>query len=76
MKQQFFLSLFLVAGLVACKNEPEKADYKIQGIPFNEVKISDQFWLPKIETNRTVTIPSSFEKCEENGRMDNFLIAG
>lgn len=76
MKLQFFLPLFLLAGLTACKNEPEQADYKIQGVPFNEVKISDQFWLPKIETNRTVTIPSSFAKCEENGRMDNFLIAG
>lgn len=76
MKLQFVLPLFLFAGLIACKNEPEKADYKIQGVPFNEVKISDQFWLPKIETNRTVTIPSSFAKCEENGRMDNFLIAG
>jgi DUF1680 family protein len=40
------------------------------------VKIADQFWLPKIETNRTVTIPASFAKCEEMGRMDNFLIAG
>ncbi|MDO8928678.1 MAG: glycoside hydrolase family 127 protein, partial [Bacteroidota bacterium] len=76
MKLQFVLPLFLFARLTACKNEPEKADYKIQGVPFNEVKISDQFWLPKIETNRTVTIPASFEKCEENGRMDNFLIAG
>ncbi|HAH22529.1 MAG TPA: glycoside hydrolase family 127 protein [Prolixibacteraceae bacterium] len=66
----FLLSLF------ACKSQSEKADYAIQGVPFNEVKISDQFWLPRIETNRTVTIPASFAKCEEMGRMDNFLIAG
>lgn len=67
------VSLFLMfVGLVACKNEPEKADYKITGVPFNEVKISDQFWLPKIETNRTVTIPASFAKCEETGRVANF----
>ncbi|WP_319591961.1 glycoside hydrolase family 127 protein [uncultured Draconibacterium sp.] len=52
------------------------ADYAIQGVPFNQVKVNDNFWLPKIETNRTVTIPASFAKCEEMGRMDNFLIAG
>lgn len=69
------LAVFLLS-LVACKNEPEKADYPIQGVPFNEVKINDHFWLPKIEINRTVTIPASFAKCEEMGRMDNFLLAG
>ncbi|HET6555695.1 MAG TPA: glycoside hydrolase family 127 protein [Prolixibacteraceae bacterium] len=69
------IAVFLLF-LVGCKSEPEKADYQLQGVPFNEVKISDHFWLPKIETNRTVTIPASFAKCEEMGRMDNFLIAG
>lgn len=76
MKQLSILPILLLFGLMSCKNQPEKADYPIQGVPFNEVKISDQFWLPKIETNRTVTIPASFAKCEEMGRMDNFLIAG
>ena len=50
-------------------------DYNIQGVPFNLVSINDQFWLPKIETNRTVTIPSSFKKCEETGRVENFVLA-
>ncbi|MGD9930700.1 MAG: glycoside hydrolase family 127 protein [Mangrovibacterium sp.] len=50
--------------------------YPITGVPFNEVHLGDQFWSSKIETNRTATIPASFAKCEEMGRMDNFLIAG
>jgi DUF1680 family protein len=29
-----------------------------------------------METNRTVTIPHAFKKCEETGRLDNFAIAG
>lgn len=53
----------------------EVVDYTIQGIPFNKVSIDDQFWLPKIEKNRTVTIPSSFKKCEETGRVENFVLA-
>lgn len=75
MKNSYVATILLLVGLVACKNQPEKADYKIQGVPFNEVKINDQFWLPKIETNRTVTIPASFAKCEETGRVESFVKA-
>jgi len=76
MKPQHSAAILILLSLCACKSQPEKTDYPIQGVPFNEVKISDHFWLPKIETNRTITIPASFAKCEEMGRMDNFLIAG
>ena len=76
MKVYNLYSILILLLLAACQQESNKADYPIQGIPFNQVKISDQFWLPKIEINRTVTIPASFAKCEEMGRMDNFLIAG
>jgi DUF1680 family protein len=31
---------------------------------------------PRLETNRTVTIPYCFTKCEETGRIDNFAKAG
>ena len=73
LNKLFIIVIFL--PLLACKNQPEKVDYKMQGIPFNEVKINDQFWLPKIETNRTVTIPASFAKCEETGRVESFVKA-
>jgi hypothetical protein len=36
------------------------------------VKIEDAFWQPRIETNRIVTIPSDFRKCEETDRVANF----
>ncbi|MFA5326408.1 MAG: glycoside hydrolase family 127 protein [Prolixibacteraceae bacterium] len=75
MKLSHLFITVLLLSLTACKTQPEKADYKIQGVPFNEVKISDQFWVPKIETNRTVTIPASFAKCEETGRVENFVKA-
>jgi DUF1680 family protein len=75
MKIRLITPFFVFVGLIACKSQPEKVDYKIAGVPFNEVKISDQFWLPKIETNRTVTIPASFAKCEETGRVESFVKA-
>ncbi|MEO7767134.1 MAG: beta-L-arabinofuranosidase domain-containing protein, partial [Ferruginibacter sp.] len=50
-------------------------DYPIQGVPFTQVKLSDNFWLPRIEINRTVTIPASFERCQSTGRIKNFVMA-
>ena len=46
-------------------------DYPIQPITFTKVKIADNFWKPRMETNRTVTIPYAFKMNEETGRLDN-----
>ncbi|QEM10671.1 glycoside hydrolase family 127 protein [Mucilaginibacter rubeus] len=50
-------------------------DYPIKPVPFTDVKLSDKFWTPRIETNRTVTIPASFARCENTGRVKNFEMA-
>ena len=47
-------------------------DYPFQPVPFTKVKLNDVFWAPRIETNRKVTIPAAFQKCEESGRVNNF----
>src|SRR5262249_754301 len=49
-----------------------KRDYPVKPVPFTAVHLNDQFWAPRIEINRTVTIPFAFQKCEENGRLVNF----
>lgn len=53
----------------------QQKDYAIQSVPFTQVSFTDQFWLPRIQTNRTVTIPASFERCESTGRVKNFIMA-
>jgi DUF1680 family protein len=73
MKFKIITLLSFIAQV--CSYGQTTGDYNIQGVPFNLVSINDQFWLPKIETNRTVTIPSSFKKCEETGRVENFVLA-
>jgi DUF1680 family protein len=50
-------------------------DYPVQPVPFTAVHVDDVFWGPRIETNRKVTIPFAFQKCEETGRVDNFVRA-
>ena len=53
------------------------ADQKqsIQEVAFNKVHLNDVFWTPRIEVNRTVSIPSAFRECEKSGRFDNFALA-
>jgi DUF1680 family protein len=53
----------------------QQKDYAIQSVPFTQVKLTDNFWLPRINTNRNVTIPASFERCESTGRIKNFIMA-
>ena len=48
----------------------------LKEVPFTAVHLTDRFWAPRIEVNRTVSIPSAFHQCEINGRFDNFAIAG
>jgi len=69
------ISIFILLLSVACSTEGPKNN-PIQPVPFTQVHVQDQFWSPRMETNRSVTIPHAFEKCEETGRIDNFAIAG
>ncbi|HSV11397.1 MAG TPA: glycoside hydrolase family 127 protein [Hanamia sp.] len=53
----------------------QHTDYPIQAVPFTQVHLSDNFWLPRIKVNELVTIPASFERCEKTGRVNNFVMA-
>ncbi len=71
MKNVLFITLLaLNLGAVA-----QQVDYNIRAVPFTQVKLNDQLWSSHIEINRTVTIPASFERCEQTGRVKNFVMA-
>ncbi len=81
---QVFASLLLGLVCVVSSSAPRaeitqaarlEKDYPVQPVPFTDVRLSDGFWAPKIETNRTATIPAAFEQCELTGRVDNFIRA-
>ncbi len=68
------------AVLVLCcalsgANEPEDKLETIKPVPFTAVDLNDVFWAPRMETNRSATIPYAFGKCEETGRVGNFVRA-
>lgn len=47
-------------------------DYPISNVPFNDVKLTDSFWAPRVAQNQKVTIPIALKQCYDNGRLDNF----
>ena len=53
----------------------QNRDYPVRPVPFTSVHVNDEFWAPRIEINRAVTIPFAFKKDEETGRVDNFIRA-
>nr|WP_315165667.1 glycoside hydrolase family 127 protein [uncultured Flavobacterium sp.] len=55
---------------------PKKSGYTITPVNIQNVKLTDAFWLPIIKKVQEKTIEYAIQKCEEEGRMDNFLIAG
>lgn len=74
MKNSLLLFVYLALGY-SCVHK-EKIALPLNPVPFTAVHLDDPFWTPKININRTVSIPSAFGKCEETGRMDNFALAG
>ena len=45
-------------------------------VDFSSVTIRSDFWSPRQEVNRTVSIPHNLDTCERTGRIDNFRHAG
>ena len=71
--------LFFMILLSSCNKTDQKTeipDYPIKAVSFTKVTLLDSFWSKRLETNRTVTIPFGFRKCEEEGRIRNFAKAG
>ena len=80
MKSFAGFTLFLFLGLVCqqCGKSVSRTarDYPISPVDFTRVKLRDGFWKEWVITAVKQTIPFSFQKCRETGRIDNFIFAG
>ena len=83
MKTSKIAGIILIAAaslsLVNCAKHEEPSaqkSYPISSIDIKNVILTDSFWLPKVKLIQDTTIKHAFEKCAEEGRMENFLIAG
>lgn len=66
------MSITLAPLLLFTVSQAPPKGYAVEPVPFTSVHLTDKFWAPKIETNRTVSIPFAFQKCEETGRVNLF----
>ena len=76
-----FLPSLLFLG---CGSEPQELSWtpppaaepiRLTALPLADVKVEDDFWSPRIETNRTKTLPHTLAQLEETGSVANFEIA-
>jgi len=73
------LSAAVLLCFASCVRQTETDELRfgeIRAVSFTDVEFDDGFWRPRMEINRTVSIPSAFGQCETNGRFDNFALAG
>ncbi len=75
-KETVVVIMMLAIGVISCTagetQRPLRQDYNVKPVPFNLVHVADDFWTPRLDTNRRVTIPYAFEQCEATGRIRNF----
>ncbi|WP_367392653.1 glycoside hydrolase family 127 protein [Lewinella sp. LCG006] len=69
--------------LLGCQSAPAPAsteaaqpDYALTPVDIRNVHLEDDFWLPIIKRVQEKTIEYALKKCQEEGRLENFLIAG
>ncbi len=75
--------IILINGCTASKkdvaqknNAPILHEYAITPVDIKNVKLNDDFWLPIVKRVQEKTIAYAIHKCEEEGRMFNYLLAG
>lgn len=61
------------SATVATAAQAAVGSYPIQSIPLTRVRITDAFWRPRMDVNRTVSIPHIFKQNEITPRISNFL---
>ncbi len=73
----FLLAILILSGLNSCHKSQMVETSKISYVDFTQVKLTDDFWAPKIKRNMEVTIPHNILMCEEVGAVRNFeIVAG
>jgi DUF1680 family protein len=71
----FCFGVLLIMPQISCQ-KGGRTDYPLSAVPLTAVELVDAFWAPRLEANRTVTIPFALGQSESTGRIKNFEIAG
>jgi DUF1680 family protein len=70
------LVALMAASILSCTQRSQPVtDYPVSPVSFRNVEVEDAFWSPRVENNRTVSIPQLFARYEEtDGNPDLRLI--
>lgn len=74
MKSTLTLVPVLLCGVLlgACSRGPApRPDYPLTVVGLNDVDVTDDFWAPRMEANRSVSIQQVFRMLEANGTFDS-----
>lgn len=63
------LLFMLTTGL---QGRQDKQEVERRYVQFQDVRLSDPFWAPRLEMNRRVTLDWNLSQCERTGRLNNF----
>jgi len=71
------LCVTMLAAVVAApaRAAGEAVPRNVQAVPFTDVTITDSFWAPRREANRTASIPVNLENLEKAGNLENLRLA-
>ncbi|MCL2118411.1 MAG: glycoside hydrolase family 127 protein [Planctomycetaceae bacterium] len=75
IKHLICVSALLLGFAITVSAQDSVPKNPMKAVPFTDVKLEDTFWKPRLETNRTVSIPHNYKWCEDTGRFDNFAKA-
>ncbi|MBA3484864.1 MAG: glycoside hydrolase family 127 protein [Pirellulales bacterium] len=67
---RFQTAAFTIASIVCCgqsgrAEEAPPSGYPLRPVTFERVTLADDFWLPRLQTQRRVLVPYSFRQTEE-----------
>jgi len=75
--KKLLLSLFVIStSLIYSQDYSKYLYYPISPVNIKNIVLNDNFWLPKIRVIHDTTIKYAFDKCDKEGRIENFLVAG
>lgn len=71
--RRFLTTIWTIVSAVCVAQQ--SATQSLQSVPFNEVTVQDQFWAPRQETNRKISLTHSLDMLEKAGNLKDIELA-
>jgi len=72
---RFCLALLALSTVLSAHAAGAGAPRGLRAVPFTDVTVTDSFWAPRREANRTVSIPVNLDNLEKSGNLENLRLA-